>query len=178
MKESINQAGGEVNIRDIVNPPGMFKSGERQRDRSSEWALPASGRLLPEFDIDKRRSIKDMFTRKPTSTPAELVKLATNEASTPTVEAIASMVMHTPFGSTDSAKQASASISERDQSSQTSSRKRPRPLTTMSVKRSKSAISTPPGISVSGQKTLTGFFKPKALNVCEVTLSFMLFWYH
>ncbi|KAJ5124715.1 Endonuclease/exonuclease/phosphatase [Penicillium bovifimosum] len=170
IKETVNQAGGEVNIRDIVNPPGMFKCGERQQDRSAEWALPASGRLLPEFDVDKRRSIKDMFTRKSMSAPSqsESVKPAISEASTPTAEATASMVMTTPFGSNDSPKQASASTSERDQLTQSSSRKRSRPLTTMSAKRSKSAILPSPGDSASGQKTLTGFFKPKTLNSSQV----------
>ncbi|KAJ5555550.1 Endonuclease/exonuclease/phosphatase [Penicillium sp. DV-2018c] len=161
IKDTVNQDGGEVNIRDIVNPPGMFKNGERQQDRSTEWALPASGRLLPEFDVGKRRSIKDMFTRKPTSVSSDSAKPAISEARTPTAEATSSMVTNTPFGSNDSAKQVSPSTSEKDQLSQVSSRKRSQPLTTMTVKRSKSTISMSPGGSVSGQKTLTGFFKPK-----------------
>lgn len=41
----------------------MFKDGQRQRDWSPKDLLPMSAKLIPEFD--RRRSIKDMFARKP-----------------------------------------------------------------------------------------------------------------
>ncbi|KGO37306.1 Endonuclease/exonuclease/phosphatase [Penicillium expansum] len=167
IKESVNQPAGEVNIRDILNPPGMFKCGKRQQEYSNECALPASGRLLPEFDIDKRRSIKDMFARNPVSIPA-------GPANMPTTQVTESTAMHTAFGSTGSAKMGSALIPERDQAPQTVSRKRSQPLPITFAKRSKPAISTSSGGSTSGQKTLTGFFKPKAIDVYETTRSQMV----
>ncbi|OQE09433.1 hypothetical protein PENVUL_c006G02065 [Penicillium vulpinum] len=175
IKESVHQPGGEVNIRDILNPLGMFNCGKRQQEYSSECTLPASGRLLPEFDVDKRRSIKDMFARKPTSVPSESVELAVTLDNMPTTQTIESTVMHTPLKSTDSAKKISTPITERNQHAQTVSRKRPQPLHTKSAKRSKSTVSTPSEVSVTGQRTLMGFFKPKTLNVYEATQSSMAF---
>lgn len=73
-KDEVNWHGVQMHIADILNPPGMFKDGKRLRDFDpAKDALPTSGKLLPEFT--KRRSIKDMFAKKPTlstakSTPA------------------------------------------------------------------------------------------------------------
>ncbi|KAG0154416.1 hypothetical protein PDIDSM_1798 [Penicillium digitatum] len=171
IKDSVNQPEGEVNIRDILNPTGMFNCGKRQQEYSNECTLPASGRLLPEFDIDKRRSIKDMFARKPASIPSGPVKLAATPANMPTTEVTESTAMHTAFGSTDSTKTGSALITEQNQTPQTVSRKRSQPLPIKFPKRSKSAVSTSSGSSTAGQKTLTGFFKPKAVDVHEATRS-------
>ena len=41
----------------------MFKDGERREEWSTKSLLPMSGKLIPEFD--RRRSIRDMFSRKP-----------------------------------------------------------------------------------------------------------------
>ncbi|KXG45750.1 Endonuclease/exonuclease/phosphatase [Penicillium griseofulvum] len=170
-KESVDQHGGEVNIRDILNPPGMFHYGKRQREYSNECVLSASGRLLPEFDVDKRRSIKDMFARKPTSIPSNSAELAATLANIPTTQAARSTVMHTAFGSADSAKKGSAPTTGGNQYSQTVSRKRIQPLQTTSAKRPKSAVSTSSGGSAAGQKTLIGFFKPNPVNVYEASRS-------
>ncbi|CAG8905291.1 unnamed protein product [Penicillium egyptiacum] len=175
IKESVNRPEGEVNVRDILNPPGMFSRGQRQQEYTNECALPASGRLLPEFNVDKRRSIKDMFTRKPARIPSGSVELADSPANMPTPQVTESTVMHTAFGSTASAKKASTPITEGNQPSQTVSRKRAQPLPTTFVKRSKSAVSTSSEGSAAGQKTLTGFFKPKAVDIYEATRSPMAF---
>ncbi|KAJ5816821.1 hypothetical protein N7447_009054 [Penicillium robsamsonii] len=171
IKESVDLPRGEVNIRDILNPPGMFNCGKRQQEYSNECVLPASGRLLPEFDVDKRRSIKDMFARKPTSIPSDSVEIAATPANMRTTQATRSTAVHTAFGSTDSAKKVSTPTVERNQHPQTVSRKRSQPLQTTFAKRSKSSISTPSGGSAAGQKSLMGFFKPKAANVYEATRS-------
>ncbi|KAL1999274.1 hypothetical protein VTN02DRAFT_4745 [Thermoascus thermophilus] len=65
LKESVPLNGVDVNIRDIMNPPGTFKNGQRVQEYSSKNFLPLSGRLIPEFC--KRRNIKDMFLRKPST---------------------------------------------------------------------------------------------------------------
>lgn len=158
-----------MNIRDIVNPPGMFSDGKRQSQCENEWALPASGRLLPEFDIDKRRSIKDMFARRSANVSAELVERAATPPSTCKTGATEPMVMHTSLSPSDSNKKATALMTEENRIPQSVSRKRPQPLPTTFAKRSKSTISTPSGVSESGQKTLMGFFKPKPVDICEAT---------
>jgi AP endonuclease-2 len=48
-----------------MNPPGMFKQGERKILWTTKDLLPFSGKLLTEFD--RRRSIRDMFRKQ---TPA------------------------------------------------------------------------------------------------------------
>lgn len=69
MKDVVELRGEQVHILDIMNPPGMFRDGKRLRDfNPSKDLLPISGKLLPEFD--KRRSIKDMFTKKPSTVAA------------------------------------------------------------------------------------------------------------
>ncbi|KAI9748996.1 MAG: hypothetical protein M4579_007047 [Chaenotheca gracillima] len=53
----------EVNVKDVMNAPGMFEDGIREKEYSMKGLPALSGKLIPEFD--KRRSIRDMFTRKP-----------------------------------------------------------------------------------------------------------------
>ncbi len=66
-----------VPLEDVMNPPGMFKDGKRQREWSPKDHLPTSAKLIPEFD--RRQSIRDMFFKKPASstkgesTPAQTI---------------------------------------------------------------------------------------------------------
>lgn len=140
-----------------MNPPGVFQNGERQKEYSSQLVLPASGRRLPEFDVEKRRSIKDMFACKPPST------LSRTTSATSAQEQSTSVLNTGPppaaTSSNDSPIQ--PGISEESRNSATSSRKRSQPAPTISTKRSKST-STPSVAPTSGQKTLKGFFKPKS----------------
>jgi AP endonuclease-2 len=74
-KDIVDWRGEEVHIVDILNPPGMFKDGKRLRDYdAAKDPRPTSGKLMTEFN--KRRSIKDMFAKKPT--------LATSKTSSAT----------------------------------------------------------------------------------------------
>lgn len=139
-----------------MNPPGVFQNGERQKEYSSQFVLPGSGRRLPEFDLEKRRSIKDMFTRKPPSTLSRTTSTASaQEQSTPAPNP-------TPPPATTNPNDSSIrpEVSAETRNSTTSSRKRPQPAPATSAKRSKST-STSSATPVSGQKTLKGFFKPK-----------------
>ena len=71
--------GGELkHIKDLMNPAGMFEAGERKMDWSTKNLLPMSGKLIPEFD--RRRNIKDMFTRK-TSLPVNKSSTAAVDSS-------------------------------------------------------------------------------------------------
>ncbi|KAH8428989.1 DNA-(apurinic or apyrimidinic site) lyase APN2 [Aspergillus melleus] len=132
LKDLVPHQGAMANIRDLMSPSGVFRNGERQGEYTSKLLLPLSGRLIPEFD--KRRSIKDMFTRKP-STPA----VTPNE--TPT---------------TFTAEQP-------PQPPQGTVRKRvERPDPPPAVKRTKSTLASSPAAPITGQKSLKGFFKPKS----------------
>lgn len=55
--------GRDVDLLDVMNPAEMFVHGRRHREYSTKDILPLSGKLIPEFD--GRRSIRDMFSRKP-----------------------------------------------------------------------------------------------------------------
>ena len=62
LKERVEIEGEEVDIKDIMSD-GMFKGGLRQRDWSVKDLCAMSAKLIPEFN--RRRSIRDMFTNKP-----------------------------------------------------------------------------------------------------------------
>ncbi|OBT99159.1 Class II abasic (AP) endonuclease [Pseudogymnoascus verrucosus] len=67
ISDKVQLDGRETDIRDVMNAVGMFQDGFRQRDWSIKDLLPASAKLLPEFD--RRRNIRDMFTKMPPATP-------------------------------------------------------------------------------------------------------------
>ncbi|KAJ6115057.1 hypothetical protein N7486_000835 [Penicillium sp. IBT 16267x] len=165
-KERVLQNGNMVHIHDIVNPPGMFKGGQRQKEYSTQHILSTSGRLLPEFDVDKRRSIKDMFARKPPSMPPRSPSKA-SVVENPTAAISIEQASPTPSqfdsdGPLVTPDHFSASISV--------PRKRPPPPPTVPAKRSKSAA-VPNAASTAGQKTLKGFFKPRAVGSSSASQS-------
>ncbi|KAJ5937400.1 hypothetical protein N7454_004700 [Penicillium verhagenii] len=155
-KDQVPHDGKTVFIRDIVNPPGMFKDGERQKEYSTQYLLPTSGRLLPEFDLDKRRSIKDMFARKPSNVPSRSPSAASG-VKNPT-----SAVSNDQASPTNSQNDTVTTPSDVS-TSNSLTRKRPPQPPSVPAKRSKSTTAPSP-ISKAGQKTLKGFFKPKAAS--------------
>ncbi|KAJ5219863.1 hypothetical protein N7468_009067 [Penicillium chermesinum] len=121
--------------------------GRRQQDYSNRLLLPASGRLLPEFDLEKRRSIKDMFARKPPASPnkvASAVNIPGRQELDVKNDCVAAPCM------------AEAS---RVPPVATSRKRQPPPSAAVTSKRSK-PLATPTA-AASGQKSLKGFFKPK-----------------
>ena len=62
-KDRVQVDGEERHILDLLNPPGMFEKGIRQQEWTQKNLLPMSGKLITEFD--RRRNIRDMFTRTP-----------------------------------------------------------------------------------------------------------------
>jgi AP endonuclease-2 len=74
LKEKVEVDGKEVDVRDMMSA-GLFKDGIRQREWTAKDLLPMSAKLIPEFD--RRRSIRDMFTKKP-SLPAESSVVTSN----------------------------------------------------------------------------------------------------
>ncbi|KAI4156533.1 MAG: hypothetical protein LQ340_000202 [Diploschistes diacapsis] len=71
IKDIIQHNGVPTHIKDLTNPPGTFVQGQRLREYSTKDQLTLSGRLLPEFN--RRRNIRDMFSRKPSLLEAESI---------------------------------------------------------------------------------------------------------
>ena len=145
----MSDGGVLTHILDIVNPPGTFKNGKRQREYSSQNVLPTSARRLAEFDIRKRQNIKDMFTRKKST-------LGTVPQSQSDHVNDAAAARKTCETSTSGA----SCTSVEDNIPGPVTGKRPPPPLSLTAKRSKTkANSNPSAASASGQKTLKGFFK-------------------
>lgn len=169
----------ETHVLDLMNPPGMFKNGVRQRDYSpTKDVPPLSGKLLPEFT--RRRNIRDMFSKRPalakpasaaapTSIEARRVSnyddsvdvppsTATNNSDkepTPRAETISTIPSSTVNGF--SAPAASALNSPEK-------RRAPSASPVKSVKRSKSnltASGTNAPSLIKGQQSLKGFFQSR-----------------
>ncbi|RHZ70534.1 hypothetical protein CDV55_106229 [Aspergillus turcosus] len=164
-KDVVRLGEEEVNILDIMNPPGMFKDGKRQQEYSTKYLLPTSGRLIPEFD--KRRSIKDMFSRKPST------NVQTPTTNAPTLRRFAStQEMETPTAISESAASRSVAVADSTQTKEIV-RKRSQKSETGSpgpVKRSKSGSAQSSAPSTAGQRTLKGFFKPKTDPAGQATM--------
>ena len=178
MKEVVSIDGKDIHSLDIMNPVGMYKNGQRQRGYSKDDMLPLSGKLISEFD--GRRSIRDMFTRHPS------VKNGKNEPSDQSaVSAISgSSNSFAEAGSVDTATSAVSSQSKPEEnaspvaspSSATIPSKRRSsadPVISNFSKRAKSGAATAaPAASTKGQKSLKGFFKPKASATDEVLVAY------
>ena len=145
-----------------MNPVGMFEKGQRQRDYSAKDTLPLSGRLIPEFD--GRRSIRDMFTRKPSvqSTTSTVNSLSVFEEPAMTVDVTIPAVEDISNG-TLATSQANATSPSFSAASGATSADRKRPLTDAPAgnpsKKAKSGVAT--AVPNKGQQSLKGFFKPK-----------------
>lgn len=115
IKDVVEVNGASVPIKDIMNPPGMFRDGIRLREWNNKDLLPTSAKLITEFD--RRRNIRDMFMKRP-SLPigegsADTVKddglddseqtLGTQQSSTPTLPVVdrAPIQYHKSSASTD-----------------------------------------------------------------------------
>ncbi|KAI7915797.1 DNA-(apurinic or apyrimidinic site) lyase 2 [Pyricularia oryzae] len=175
LSDNVRTADGKsVPLVDIMNPKGMFVNGKRVRDWSAKDLLPLSAKLIPDFD--RRRSIKDMFFKKPKPTSSRDVPSEIRE-ETPSETAPPSPVTKSPNTKEDdqSAKQDGRPSSQTSTSSSTvilpqtnpsiqkrpskssASNSRPQKKTKVSTSNTaKNSVDKAPG-----QKSLTGFFKPK-----------------
>ncbi|OAL57029.1 DNA lyase-like protein [Pyrenochaeta sp. DS3sAY3a] len=166
------EAQEETHILDMMNPPGMFKDGVRQREYSpTKDTPPLSGKLLPEFT--KRRNIRDMFSRKPTLPKAEPTPTPMELGSQAQAEAEDSS--QTFSDGTDLKSKALAETLSVNSASRTnghtvqspsplnSPEKRRAPSITSPnkiVKRSKSTLSSS-ATAAKGQQSLKGFFQTR-----------------
>ncbi|KAI1137460.1 DNA lyase [Hypoxylon sp. FL0543] len=161
LKDVVTIDGKEVHIRDILNPPGVFKDGVRLREWTAKDLLPLSAKLIPEFD--RRRSIKDMFFKKPAAkkttppvpakelseTPSQEITKVESSTNGETDEIPASRAEQ--VGPASSPVPRAAGKLKRTPSSTVSASRPP--------KKTKATLSKEP--SSKGQSSLTGFFKPK-----------------
>ncbi|KAK4168583.1 Endonuclease/exonuclease/phosphatase [Cladorrhinum sp. PSN259] len=174
MEDTVNHNGTRVHITDLMNPSGMFKNGERQRDWTAKDLLPTSAKLIPEFD--RRRSIKDMFFKKTTVAPKQSppqsqstttqsfsVNSNTSIINSPSKEESASALqtliqsgsVPSSFNSTAASSPRKSSVSKRPaESLSTSNRPQKKGKATLTREASKSG-------AAGGQSSLKGFFKPK-----------------
>ncbi|KAL2816920.1 Endonuclease/exonuclease/phosphatase [Aspergillus granulosus] len=156
-KDTIGMNNNQINISDVMNPPGVFQNGERRQDYTMKLLLPLSGRLLAEFD--RRRNIKDMFIRKPNQAvpkvlppPQSTIPLSVEETEVipQSLDSPPTRTSTTPSTSSQENAQPKSNV-----------RKRPIKVGHPTVKRSKS-MTTQPAATKPGQSTLKGFFKPKS----------------
>ncbi|KIW76705.1 exodeoxyribonuclease III [Fonsecaea pedrosoi CBS 271.37] len=171
LKDTVVVDGVERHILDMVNPPGMFVDGERKQEWTTKCLLPMSGKLIQEFD--KRQSIRDMFTRKPSllKSKSNIGDLDTNGAAVDVPEAAIMAGGDAPtFSQAASSSDLSKTTLNVSSSTKTISVKRPartiEPPTP--VKRGKTASQTTS--NGKGQQSLRGFFsaKPPVAQAREV----------
>lgn len=163
MKDLVDWQGVETHILDALNPEGTFREGKRLREyNAARDLLPFSGKLLPEFD--KRRSIRDMFTKTPTpfwAKPTQEDAPASQDGvdlSQSTAESQLSPVKSN--ATTTVSTQASASASPVKLQTK---RRQPSSPAAKPVKRSRTFLTSSTATSqTKGQRSLRGFFGPKA----------------
>ncbi|KAF3055236.1 DNA-(apurinic or apyrimidinic site) lyase 2 [Daldinia childiae] len=160
LKDVVSIDEKEVHLRDIMNPPGVFKDGVRLRDWTAKDLLPLSAKLIPEFD--RRRSIKDMFSKKPVPSKSALAPI--NEPSESPSSSFAKIELsrdeeaaEIPTSQPESVTSAPSPAKPRTGTlkrtpSSTASTSRPQ-------KKTKATLTKEP--SSKGQSSLMGFFKPK-----------------
>lgn len=162
MKEKIQIDGREVHTADVMNPPGMFVNGQRQREYSTKDMLPMSGKLIPEFD--GRRNIRDMFTRKPSLSKSQSTASPypnnTLSSDKPDIALAPSAADSSQADIPDSGAPNGQLTMNNAPSSTSKKRSLADSSTNKSLKRSKSGSSAPALSAIGkGQQSLKGFFQ-------------------
>ena len=155
-KDRVNVDGEEKHILDMVNPPGMFEDGVRKQEWLMKNLLPMSGKLIQEFD--RRRNIRDMFTRTPSmpkmdsteETPAPALR---NSISLTAVDEKATSPTREDLGTSPSMNKNGKRAARSDPSA---------PATKKTKPTSQSATTNGAG---KGQSSLKGFFMAKPAPV-------------
>lgn len=173
--DRVNHEEEDQCIMDVMNPEDMFKNGQRLRDWNTRDLLPQSAKLLNEFD--RRRNIRDMFTKKPVPAKVEPVASSTAAAESdtpadhiPNIEKSPSVVAGpTAPSPRHSASQpmSTTSISSSNPSTTAASPTAPFKRTASGAfsqpsKKAKVAAAKDKGKPGPNQSSLKGFFKPKS----------------
>lgn len=158
--------GVERDLRDVMNPLGMFMGGKRQREYSTTSdLLPSSSKLIPEFF--GRRNIRDMFARKPPLQLSQSHDVSIKEVEISSVPATSQRSSTTEIlisTNGDREEFCHSAVKMPSRSPSAVARKRSASVTTGSIKKrgkSGSTTATPPPTGKS-QQSLKGFFKPSA----------------
>ncbi|KAH7185335.1 Endonuclease/exonuclease/phosphatase [Fusarium flagelliforme] len=163
-------AGEERALLEMMNPPGMFQGERRLRDWSAKDLLPLSARLIPEFD--RRQSIRDMFTKKATSAAPPPASAAPGVAAKSSMDGDCSTekvadklngtsepqttATFTPqLGDTTGSTKQSFAHKRPGSAADTANRPLKKTKSTIGAKDLKAKVAP-------AQRTLQGFFKPKA----------------
>ncbi|KAI1211925.1 DNA lyase [Annulohypoxylon truncatum] len=160
LKDIVNIDGKEVHIRDIMNPPGVFKDGVRLRDWTTKDLLPLSAKLIPEFD--RRRSIKDMFFKKPVAPKSTLPPVSESSGNPSQEPAKIEPSANEEPASTPASQPESVTSAPSPAKPRAGGLKRtPSGVTSANrpQKKTKATLTKEP--SSKGQSSLMGFFKPK-----------------
>ncbi|TGJ81815.1 hypothetical protein E0Z10_g6936 [Xylaria hypoxylon] len=138
----------EVFIKDIINPPGVFKDGKRLREWSTKDHLPI---------------IKDMFFKKPAA--PKVIPTLSQESSTSQVDSPEKLVALMSTSTAGSEPPSSSAPAPFPVKSSSSTLKRTPSITASSNKPQKKARAGPSReSSMKGQSNLMGFFKLKATD--------------
>ncbi|KAI9888786.1 MAG: Class II abasic (AP) endonuclease [Vezdaea aestivalis] len=162
IKDQVLANGKESYLMDLLNPPGTFSDGKRLIKQTAVRLLPTSGRLIPEFG--RRRNIRDMFSKHPPGTPPqehEVIDQGPNIAQS----------QHRPHSqsrsdtNTDSIHDKSLVLHTDTSPSTSKKRSAPRPLSSGSSKKSKSAaLKSREGSQQKGQQSLKSFFNSTSID--------------
>ncbi|KAL7621573.1 Class II abasic (AP) endonuclease [Parahypoxylon ruwenzoriense] len=165
LKDIVEIDGKEVHTRDIMNPPGVFEDGVRLRDWTVKDLLPMSAKLIPEFD--RRRSIKDMFFKKPAAAKPKPATPVDESPASPSRDPIKTDPT-TDEGSIElPPSQLESVISMPSPAKATPGGLKRTPSGTVSTSRpqKKTKASLSRESSSKGQSSLKGFFKPKNTTI-------------
>lgn len=173
LKNRVHSDGRDVDLLDVMNPPGMFLNGIRQREYSKKDILPLSGKLIPEFD--GRRSIRDMFSRKPSLVQTKTTDICSAEsefdACVPSSEEFLAAEQSPKRKVSTSATQGAPLTGNTSNSLPSPNKKRPleKKGIAQPPKRLKpgSSMVVPPQ-SAKSQQNLQGFFRPKAASIGSI----------
>jgi AP endonuclease 2 len=158
LSDKVQMDGQEVHVRDIINPAGMFKDGERVREWTTKDLLPLSAKLIPEFD--RRRNIKDMFFKKPNTTPKAASASTSEPASS--VQTPLSEEQELPTLSQSSQAKSDSTAPSPSKSAPRSLKRTPSAsFSNKPQKKTKATLGKESSVS-KGQSSLMGFFKPKS----------------
>jgi AP endonuclease-2 len=173
---------GEVKLLDIMNPPGAFVDGQRQREWKVQDVPAFSGKRLQEFD--KRRSIKSMFSApkpKPKTEPTPSQQVADyiktedhinteDHIKTEIEETSDSLVVppqtSLPLTSTSASSKNTVGPDKKRKATSTA-----KPAPAKKQKSDANAFNTGSSgsaPSAKGQQSLKGFFQPKSASVGKV----------
>lgn len=158
MKDVVQIGGQDVHLRDLMNPVGTFKDGQRLQEWSANNLLPLSARLIAEFD--RRQSIKDMFFKKPAQSTYTFLEAPTADAlETGAIKSLPASPVKSQSSTTASHRgeailPTSTPLDRALKRTPSGSSAPQRP-----PKKSKAAPTKEP--SGKGQSSLMGFFKPK-----------------